>query len=266
MRPASARDPHFQAELLRLEPDVLLVASYGEILDEALLAIPRRVPLNVHGSLLPRWRGASPVQAAILAGDTHTGVSIQRVVRALDAGDVLLEKSTAIGARETAGALAARLAELGARAALEALDLVAAGQDRYSPQDPARVTVCRKLQKTDGWIDWGQDAALVERRVRAMQPWPGAWTRLASGRRFELLSVSVPDRSALDGPPPGPPGTLCAEALAQGRLEVAAGAGRLVIERLKPEGRAELDAAAFLRGARLEAGERLLCGPPEGSR
>jgi methionyl-tRNA formyltransferase len=258
LRPSSARDSQFKAELAALEPDVLLVASYGEILDEALLAIPRRVPLNVHGSLLPRWRGASPVQAAILAGDTHTGVSIQRVVRALDAGDVLLERETPIGAEETAGVLAARLAELGAEAALEALERVAAGQDHYRPQDPAGVTVCRKLRKADGWIDWSADPAAIERRVRAMQPWPGAWTHSQSGRRFELLDVH-----AVAEPPPGPPGCLDAEALAAGRLEVAAGAGRLAVKRLKTEGRSAMEVEAFLRGARLDGGDRLLSGAPE---
>jgi methionyl-tRNA formyltransferase len=249
-QPVSARDAGFLAAARALAPDVSLVASYGEILGEDFLSIA--LTLNVHASLLPRWRGASPVQAAILAGDRGTGVTLQRVVRALDAGDVLLSRATPIGDAETAGELSARLAALGAAAAAEALDLVAAGKDRYAPQDPAAVTRCSKLGREDGHLDWIRPARELERRVRAMNPWPLAHTALPGGAHL-AVHRAVPGE---DGPPLAP-GTLRE---AGARLTVACGPdGRQTLELLEVQaaGKRALDAASFLCGARLAAGARL---------
>lgn len=257
LRPESARDPAFQAQLRALQPDVLLVASYGELLDDTLLAIAPRGALNVHGSLLPRWRGASPVQAAILAGDARTGVSIQRMVRKLDAGDVLLARETDIESEETGGELTARLAALGAEAALLALDLVQTGRGEFTPQDEALVTHCRKIPKSAGWIDWSQPAAQLARHVRAFTPWPGARSRLADGReltvvraRAELETPDAPrslvDRVSLD------PGALDRDALGRGELRVATGAGWLQLLEVQPAGKRALEVGEWLRGARLD--------------
>ena len=258
LRPESARDPVFQGQLRVLAPDVLLVASYGELLDEALLAIPTKGALNVHGSLLPRWRGASPVQAAILAGDTQTGVSIQRMVRKLDAGDVLLTRSTDIGATETGGELTARLAQLGAAAALEALDAVHGDRARFTPQDESQVTHCRKIAKSAGWLDWGRDAVQLERQVRAYTPWPGARARLVDGRE-----LTVVQSAAEEGERAGLPGALDAEALARGELRVAAGSGWLHVLEVQPAGKRPLGVGEWLRGARLQKSSAFVPAPSE---
>lgn len=260
LRPARLRpDRHSGAlpperqRLADLGLDLILVASYGELLDAAFLALPRRGCLNIHGSLLPRHRGASPVQAAILAGDEVTGVSIQRIVLELDAGDLLLSKPLAIGPRENAGQLFQRLAALGAEAAVEALELVAAGTDRYTPQDAARATHCRKLDKAAGQLDWRRSAAELERQVRAFTPWPGAHAELADGTRWTLLEV----RPSTDALSLAPGQLLCGGPGPAARLWVGTGRGALEILALKPAGKRALGAAEFLRGARLADGARL---------
>ena len=247
LRPDTARDPEFQARLTALEPEAMMVASYGEILDDAFLAIAPA--FNVHASLLPRHRGASPIQAAILAGDEVTGVSVQRIVQALDAGDVVLSIETAIGPEETAAELFPRLSELGARAAVEALDRVAAGTAVYTPQDPDAVTVCRKLKKEHGRLDWSRSAVELERHVRAMNSWPMARTTLPGGRSLQVLRARVADT-----PGRGIPGTVLE---ADRRLVVAAGPGgtdALECLELRTEGKSAQPAEAWLRGARLEPG------------
>lgn len=254
LRPESARDPAFLDALRALSPDVCLVVSYGELLSEEFLAIPRLGSFNVHGSLLPRHRGASPVQAAILAGDDETGVSVQRIVLALDAGDVLLERRTPIGAEETAGDLFDRLAELGAAAASEALDRLAAGEVELRPQDPDAVTVCRKLRKAAGAVDWSRDAAYLGRFVRAMTPWPGARTTTPRGASIVLASA----RAAAGE---GEPGELLET---RERCLVACGAGALDLLEVQPAGKRAMTALEWLRGVRLEAGERL--GRADGTR
>lgn len=261
LRPESARDTEFQAQLRALEPDVLLVASYGELLDDTLLAIAPRGALNVHGSLLPRWRGASPVQAAILAGDARTGVSIQRMVRKLDAGDVLLARETDIEAEETGGALTARLAALGAEAAIAALDLVRAERAVFTPQDESRVTHCRKIPKSAGWIDWTQSAERLARHVRAFTPWPGARGRLADGRELTVVRARA-EPAQKDAPP----GALDADALGRGELRVATGSGCLQLLDVQPAGKRALAVGEWLRGARLDPTSAFVPASPGGER
>jgi len=252
-QPEKVCGPEALERLRAAEPDVVLVAAYGEYLTDAFRALPRRECLNVHPSLLPRHRGASPIQAAILAGDRVTGVSIQRVARELDAGDVLVARELAIGEDETAGELGERLARLGAEAAVEALERLASGEGEFRPQDPAGVTECRKLAKQDGWVDWSADAASIARLVRAMNPWPLARTTLPGGK--ELLLLAARARDAADAEErEAEPGTLVAAA---DRLAVATGDGVLELARVKPAGKRELAADEFLRGARLARGDRL---------
>jgi len=247
LEPQTVRAPEVLAHLERLAPDVFLVVSYGEILRPEFLALARRVALNVHPSLLPRHRGATPVPAAILAGDERTGVAIQKVARELDSGDLLLVRETPIEPGETAGELLARLAVWSGELVLEALAEVERGTDRYEPQDPAGATYCRKLEKASGRIDWSRPAVELERLVRAMNPWPGAATRLPNGGD---LSVWRARPAAGEGAP----GTVLE---AGKRWIVAAGAGALELLEVQVAGKRPLPAADFLRGARLAVGECL---------
>lgn len=249
IQPTSTRDPDFIDELRRLAPDVLLVASYGEILKSELLELASHGALNVHASLLPRHRGASPIQAAILAGDRETGVTIQRMVLALDEGDVLVAEKLAIGADETAGELLQHLARLGGEAAVKALDLIERGDARFVPQDARLATYAKKLPKEAGWIDWSQRSDEILRFVRAMTPWPGARTTAPGGSELVVLKARASAAGAADAP-----GMLLDE---PGSLCVSTGAGALVLERVKPAGKAEMDGGAWLRGVRLAPGARL---------
>ena len=241
-----------------LEPDLMLVVSYGELLDQAFLDIAPAY--NVHGSLLPRHRGASPVQAAILGGDEETGVSIQRIVLALDAGDVIHEKRTAIGPDETAGELFERLAELGAEAALEALELLEAGGVEHAPQDPELVTHCKKIKKEAGRIDWARPALELLRLVRAMAPWPSGQTSLpeslgGKGLKVHRARACDVDASGAEG---ARPGTVLE---AGPRLVVACGEGAapgaIELVEVQLEGKRAMAAGDLLRGLRLEVGSVL---------
>jgi methionyl-tRNA formyltransferase len=250
LQPAKARDPEFVATLRALAPDVMLVASYGEILKQDVLDVPRHGCLNVHASLLPRHRGASPIQAAVLAGDAETGVAIQRMVLALDEGDIVVLERTPIGAHETSGELFARLAVLGGAASVKALDQLQDGSARFTPQDPAQATFARKIAKEHGTIDWSLPASEIDRRVRAFTPWPGARTTAPNGTELGVLDVRVRQDVAARAEP----GTIVATKPA---LVVACGQDALEIRALKPAGKGRMDAAAWLNGARVEAGARL---------
>jgi methionyl-tRNA formyltransferase len=236
------------ASLRAAAPEVLLVASYGEILRQEVLDLAPLGALNVHGSLLPRWRGAAPIQAAILAGDTVTGVSIQRMVKKLDAGDVLLERRTPIGADETSGDLFTRLSELGAEAALEALELVESGRARFIPQDETRVTHVGKLDKAQGRIDWSRSAIEIERMVRGLNPWPLARCADGKGGELSILRARVRDN---------PIDAVGAVRFVEGCVLVGCGAGALELIEIKPAGKGAMKAADWWRGARLPEGTAL---------
>lgn len=252
LQPARPHDEAFLAELRALAPQCLCVASYGVILKPALLELAPQGALNVHASLLPRHRGASPIQAAILAGDAETGVAIQRMVLALDEGDVIAERRTPIGGEETAGALSARLSELGGDALIEALDALEGGRARFTPQDGANATYARKIKKEHGWVDWSRPAQDLERTVRAFHPWPLARTRDPRGRELALLRASAREGA-------GEAGAILA---AGERFVIACGRDALEIHELVPAGKKPLAGAEFLRGARLAPGERMQSGPP----
>ena len=247
LEPETVRDPAVLARLAALAPDVFLVVSYGEILRAEFLALPRVVALNVHPSLLPRHRGATPIQAALLAGDEVTGVAIQKVAQELDSGDLLLVRETPIAPGETAGELQARLAEWSGELVLESLELVESGKAHYEPQDSTRATYCRKLTKEHGRIDWTRPARELERLVRAMNPWPGAATKLANGTELQIWRA----RASEGG---GAPGTILE---AGPRWRVATGDGALELLEVQAAGKRALPAAEFLRGARQERGQVL---------
>jgi methionyl-tRNA formyltransferase len=232
-----------------LRPDALAVVAYGRILPPELLAVPRLAPVNVHASLLPRHRGASPIQAAILAGDAETGVATMRMVEELDAGPVYLERRVAIGPRETAGELSARLAPLGGELLAETLRGLAAGTLAARPQE-GEPTYCRTIRREDARADWTKDARSLDRALRAYTPWPGLFTMLG-GERVKILEAEP----HAPGSGVQPPGTLYLEGSA---LLVAAGSGTaLRILRLQRAGRPPVDASAFAAGARRSLPARL---------
>lgn len=250
LRPDSARDAGFQRDFAAWRPELGVVVSYGQILDEALLAIPDHGCVNVHGSLLPRWRGASPVQAALRAGDARTGVSLQRVVRELDAGAVLAERATAIGADEDAPSLTARLAALGAELLADFLREVGDGPlPAGVEQDPALVTHCRKVRKEDGLLDWSWPAEEVERFVRAMAGWPVAQTTLPDGGGLRV------HRGRLGGRGAGAAGAVQVDGEEIG--VICGDGGVYLLEEVQREGKARMAAADFQRGAGLQAGDLL---------
>ena len=230
--------------LAEWSPDLMVVAAYGQILPQTVLQIPRLGCLNLHASLLPRHRGASPVQAAILAGDSETGMTAMYVDEGLDTGDILLARSIPIHPNETAGALHDRLADLAPSVLLESLELLEKGSAARLPQDAALATYAPKLGRQDGHLDWREPAGFLARKVRAMTPWPGASARLAGA----LLKI----HSAQESPERGSPGTVLSSG-PEG-ICVAAGKGSLVLREIQIEGKRRLAAADFLRGFSLPAG------------
>ena len=244
--PTSLRDPKAQADFEALELDVAVVAAYGLILPPAVLEAPRLGCLNIHASLLPRWRGAAPIQRAILAGDRETGICIMQMEAGLDTGPVLLERRLAIAAHDTAQSLHDRLAALGAEAIVEAVTGLSAGLLKAQAQTADGVTYAAKLDKSEARLDWRKSAVELERQVRAFTPWPGAFFETAGGDRIKVLAAELV---------PGATGTV--GNVLDDRLTLACGEDALRPTRLQRPGKAPADAAAFLRGFPLPAGSRL---------
>ncbi len=252
--PTTLKDPKVQRDLAALGLDAAVVAAYGLLLPAEILSAPRLGCLNVHASLLPRWRGAAPIQRAILAGDTETGVTIMQVAEGLDTGPLLLDAAAPIAADETAETLHDRLAELGARLIVTALEGLAAGSLRARPQPEDGVTYAAKLQRGEGRLDWRRPAIELERAVRAFTPWPGAEFEAPGGQTGARIKVLAAE--AIPGDPAAAPGTVLDD-----RLTVACGAGALRLLKVQRAGKAPLDTEAFLRGFELAPGTRL--GLPE---
>jgi methionyl-tRNA formyltransferase len=246
--PTNLRDPAVQAGFAALNADAAVVAAYGLILPAAVLVAPRLGAINVHASLLPRWRGAAPIQRAILAGDRETGISIMQMDEGLDTGAVLAREATAIGPDETAGALTDRLAAIGGRLLVAALDGVARGVLRPVPQPAEGTTYAGKLDRGEAQLDWRRRAVDLERQVRAFDPWPGAFFTM-QGERVRVLAAEIVPGLATE-----PPGTVL-----DARLAIACAEGVFRPLRLQRAGRGPLDLEAFLRGFPIPAGTVLAC-------
>jgi methionyl-tRNA formyltransferase len=247
LKPVKIRTPEFLSELKAFAPDLLVVAAYGRILPASILDVARIAPINVHASLLPRHRGAAPVEAAILAGDAETGVTIMRMVERMDAGPMYLQRSIPIESSDTQGTLKEKLAELGAAAMLEAINLAARGALVETPQDEAIATYTAQVEKKDAAIDWTASAVQIERMTRAYDPWPVARTRL---RGDEVLIWRAEVEGAFFSEPPGTIVSLKPNPVVQ------CGTGRLRLLEVQAAGRKRISAADFLRGKRVEAGAR----------
>jgi methionyl-tRNA formyltransferase len=235
----------FLAALKRLEPDLGVVVAYGHILRREVLDTPTRGMINVHASLLPRFRGAAPIQHALLTGDRETGISIMRMEEGLDSGPVLHRMAAPIEDGETAGTLTAKLAQLGAAALVEALSLLSAGSVKPQPQDESRATYAPKISRETARLDWSRDAVLLERQIRAFDPVPGAWTML-DGAPVKLFG-------AMNAVGSGAPGTVLA---ASDRLVIAGGDGAIAVREVQPAGRNRLSVEDWVRGRGIAAGSR----------
>lgn len=244
LQPTRLRDDEAVAQIRALAPDVIVVMAYGQILPQSVLEIPRLACLNLHASLLPQYRGAAPIQAAIAAGDAETGITIIYMDAGLDTGDILLQTKLAISPNETGRSLHDRLAQLAPDALLGALAQLAAGQAARVPQDSARATYAAKLTRDDGKIDWSEPAEVIERKIRAFDPWPGAFTSLAdasgNSRHLKIFRAAVVAQST------GAPGTVFTPNDTE--VLVATGRGALRLDEVQLEGKRRMRAAEFLRG------------------
>jgi methionyl-tRNA formyltransferase len=242
--PASLREPEVQAEFAALGADLAVVAAYGLILPRPVLTAPRLGAINLHGSLLPRWRGAAPIQRALLAGDAETGITIFQMEPALDTGPILAMERVPIAADETALSLHDRLGALAARMVGPVVGNLAAGRARPEPQPGEGVTYAGKIDKSEGRLDWSREARLLERQLRALNPWPGCWTEFEGQRVLVLAGKAVPGQ--------GRPGEVLNE-----DLTIACGAGALRLTCLQRAGGRPLATDAFLRGFPVPVGARL---------
>ena len=253
LQPERMKDDAFLADLASLAPDLGIVAAYGKILPAALIAIPRLGLINVHASLLPRWRGASPIHRAVMAGDADTGVSIMRVVQALDAGGVFAIAYRAIGPDETSEEVEHDLAESGARLILPVIDALGTGAANETPQDDSLVTYAPRLTREDGLISWEASACAIHNQVRGLYPWPHAFTSL-DGARVIVLRTSVGSHG-ITPPPDARSGQVVA--VSREAIVVATGDGRpLALLQLQAEGRRAVNAREFAAGTRLQPGAR----------
>ena len=243
-QPPTLRSADLETRLKAIGADAMVVAAYGLILPAAILRSAKHGAINIHGSLLPRGRGAAPIQRAILSGDSETGVSIMQMDEGLDTGPVFAQRATPIGANDDFGSVHDRLAELGADLLLEVLHAIQAGSARATPQPASGATYAHKIDKTETRLDWKKSAVELERSVRAFRPAPGAVARFR-GEPLKIWRARIESAS-------GTPGTI----IDVNKLHVACGSGALAIEELQPAGGRRMPAIDFLRGHRIESGTR----------
>lgn len=249
-QPSTLRDVTVQQQIRDLQADLMIVAAYGLILPAPVLQAPELGCINVHASLLPRWRGAAPIQRAILAGDHETGITIIRMDEGLDTGDMLLRRSCPILEDDTGGSLHDRLASLGAATLIEALESLQAGDLRATAQDSAQASYAGKLDKSEARINWSVSAGLVDRQVRAFNPWPVAFTTLPDGRRLRIWRARpLTDTGQAE------PGTVID--LSRQGFNVACGEGVLQLQQMQLPGGRNLPAADLINASPLAVGDRL---------
>jgi methionyl-tRNA formyltransferase len=237
LQPPKIKHSHAIEQIRALTPDVIVVMAYGQILPRTLLEIPKIACLNLHASLLPRWRGAAPIQAAIAAGDRETGITVMYVDEGLDTGDILLQRKIDITTNETGESLHNRLGEITPEALLESLNLVQSGKASRIPQDRAVATYAPKLDREAGRIDWNERAEVIDRKIRAYNPWPGAFTDFQA-RKLKIFSASIVDLRGNAG-----------EILRQDKeLVIGAADGALSLNEVQLEGKRRMGAPEFLRG------------------
>ncbi|HDQ70474.1 MAG TPA: methionyl-tRNA formyltransferase [Chloroflexi bacterium] len=242
-QPASLRTPEALAQLEAWQPDVIVVAAFGQLLPPDVLDLPSHGCVNVHASLLPRWRGAAPAPAAIIAGDEVTGITIMQMDPGLDTGPILAQKEVTIRADDTWETLEERLAKAGAQLLIETLPNYVAGKIVPQAQDEETATFADRIQKSEGEIDWSRPAVELARKIRAYTPWPGAYTTL-HGKRFKILRATPLPKWRGEGPP----GTVCA--LGDGTVVVVTGQGALHLEEVQLAGKRRMDIEDFLCGQR----------------
>lgn len=249
-QPRRVREPEFIAVLRELAPEAIVVAAYGQILPEAILTLPKFGCINIHASLLPLYRGAAPINWAIVRGDAETGVTIMQMDAGMDTGKTLLQERIPIAPQDTAGTLAEKLSLLGAKMIVAALPMIAAGSITAVAQDESRAVLAPLLKKEDGLIDWTLPAAEIGNRVRGFSPWPGAYTFL-DGKLIKILEAEA-------GAGGAEPGSLATET--SSTLLVGTGKGLLRVKSLQPEGKKPMTAAEFLRGHRGAEGKKFGAG------
>jgi methionyl-tRNA formyltransferase len=237
LQPARIKDPQAIEEIRALTPDVIVVMAYGQILPRDVLEIPEIACLNLHASLLPRWRGAAPIQAAIAVGDRETGITVMYMAEGLDTGDILLKHTIDIRSDDTGGSLHDRLAQIAPDALLESLRMLAKGSAPRIPQDNKVATYAPKLKREDGKIDWSEPAETIERKIRAFNPWPGAFMKI-NGRNLKIFSASIVDLR-------GEPGEILRS---EKELVIAADKGALSLGNVQLEGKRRMSASEFLHG------------------
>jgi methionyl-tRNA formyltransferase len=247
-QPAKLRDPGVLVQLQSWQPDLIVVVAYGKMLPQTVLSLPPYGCINVHASLLPKYRGAAPIQRAIACGEKETGVTIMYISERMDAGDLLLQKTLPIADDDTGGTLHDKLAVLGAQALREALQLLKGGQLVARPQNEAEATYAPLIHKEDGRIDWHQDADTIARRIRAFNPWPAAHTTVHG----KLLKIFAARREGSIPRPVPAPGTVAE--VTPVSLVVATGGGYLALNEVQLEGKKRLPIAEFLKGYQLTPG------------
>ena len=250
LQPLKMKDPEFHHALAGWNPDLIAVAAFGRILPPAILSLPSRGCINVHGSLLPKYRGAGPIQWAIINGETETGITTILMDEGMDTGAMLLQEAIPITSDDTAGSLSPRLAELGGRLLVETIARLKAGTLVPRSQDASRATMAPLLRKEDGAIDWTKPATALANRVRGLSPWPGAYTALAGGDRWTIWrALALPD------PATKPPGIVVA--ITTEAIHVATGKGILAVTELQPANSRRMTVSQYLAGHPVVVGSQL---------
>ncbi len=250
--PAKLKDEQALDAVKKMEPDVLVVASYGKILPASWLALPKKYPLNVHPSILPKYRGAAPVNWQIIRGEKQAGVSIFKMTQEMDSGDLAAQKAFPILDEDDAPSLLGRLAREGTGLLTEVLEKAESGTLRFAPQNHAEATLAPKLKKDDGLIDWKKSAAKIANLVRGLAPWPGTYI-LFKGESLKIIKARLQNPACAEGKP----GQIL-EINKSGFIRIQTGQGALLIERVQPAGKREMTAHEFALGQRLQPGDELL--------